>query len=115
VLIGNAAVSALFLASYSLFRPTTGHWLIFVALLAGGFFRSLEFTGINTLAFADVPPALMSRATSFQSMAQQLSVSVGVGTGALLVHVTLTITGHGALAADDFYPAFLAVAAISTT
>jgi EmrB/QacA subfamily drug resistance transporter len=115
VLVGNAAVSALFLASYSLFRPTTGHWLIFVALLAGGFFRSLEFTGINTLAFADVPPALMSRATSFQSMAQQLSVSVGVGTGALLLHVTLTITGHGALAADDFYPAFLAVAAISTT
>jgi len=115
VLIGNAAISTLFLGSYSLFQPTTPHWLIFAALLAGGFFRSLEFTGINTLAFADVPPALMSRATSFQSMAQQLSVSVGVGTGALLLHVTLTITGHGALAADDFYPAFLAVAAISTT
>jgi EmrB/QacA subfamily drug resistance transporter len=113
VLIGNAAVSALFLASYSLFTPWTSHWLIFLALLAGGFFRSLEFTGINTLAFADVPPALMSRATSFQSMAQQLSVSIGVGTGALLLHVTLVLNGHAALAAQDFAPAFLAVAAIS--
>jgi EmrB/QacA subfamily drug resistance transporter len=115
VLIGNAAVSALFIASYSLFTPSTPHWLIFLALLAGGFFRSLEFTGINTLAFADVPPALMSRATSFQSMAQQLSVSIGVGTGALLLHVTLAMNGRHELAAQDFAPAFLAVAAISVS
>jgi EmrB/QacA subfamily drug resistance transporter len=115
VLTGNAAISALFLASYSLFTPQTPHGLIFAALLAGGFFRSLEFTGINTLAFADVPPALMSRATSFQSMAQQLSMSIGVGTGALILHVTLVTTGHGALAAGDFRPAFLAIAALSLT
>jgi len=113
VLVGNAVISCLFLAGYSLFHPTTPHWLIFVALLAGGFFRSLQFTSINTLIFADVPAGLMSRATSFQSMAQQLSVSIGVGTGALLLHVMLLLHGRATLAAGDFAPVFLAVTLIS--
>ncbi len=113
VLIGNAVISSLFVAGYSLFQPATPHWLIFIALLAGGFFRSLQFTSVNTLIFADVPPALMSRATSFQSMAQQLSVSIGVGTGALLLHLTLVVENRAALAAGDFAPAFLVVGLIS--
>jgi EmrB/QacA subfamily drug resistance transporter len=113
VLIGNAFVSSLFLAGCSLFTPVTPHWLIFGVLLTGGFFRSLQFTSVNTLAFADVPAALMSRATSFQSMAQQLSVSIGVGTGALLLHLTLLARDKTTLSAGDFAPAFLAVAAIS--
>ena len=61
--------------------------LIFCALLVGGFFRSLQFTCVNTIAYADVSPALMSRATSLVSMMQQLSVSFGVGTAALLLHI----------------------------
>src|SRR5579863_1174760 len=113
VLIGNAVVSSLFLASYGLFSPATPHWLIIALLLSGGFFRSLQFTSINTLSFADVPPAMMSRATSFASMVQQLSMSIGVGTGALLLHVTLSIHGRAELGAGDFTPAFAAVAAIS--
>ncbi|HEX7967039.1 MAG TPA: MFS transporter [Stellaceae bacterium] len=113
VLIGNAVVSSLFLFGYSLFQPTTPHWLIFIALLGGGYFRSLQFTSVNTLIFADVPPGLMSRATSFQSMAQQLSVSIGVGTGALLLHLTLVVQNRAALGAGDFAAAFLAVGLIS--
>ena len=46
-------------------------------LLIGGFFRSLQFTSINTLGYADIDRQRMSRATSFASMAQQLSLSVG--------------------------------------
>ncbi len=113
VLLGNAVISSLFVMSYSLFQPTTPHWLILLALLAGGFFRSLQFTSTNTLIFADVPAQLMSRATSFQSMAQQLSVSIGVGTGALLLHVTLLAQGRASLAAGDFAAAYIAVGLIS--
>jgi EmrB/QacA subfamily drug resistance transporter len=113
VMIGNAIISSLFVASYSLFQPSTPHWLIVSGLLAGGFFRSLQFTGTNTLVFADVPPPLMSRATSFQSMAQQLSVSIGVGTGALLLHLTLGARGRMSLGPDDFAYAFVAVALIA--
>ena len=35
--------------------------------ITGGFFRSLEFTSINALAYSDVPRDRMSRATSFAS------------------------------------------------
>ena len=57
----------------------------------------------------------MSRATSFQSMAQQLSVSIGVGSGALLLHVMMLLRGSGALATTDFTAAFLAVGMISVS
>jgi EmrB/QacA subfamily drug resistance transporter len=113
VLLGNAVISSLFVMSYALFSPGTPRWIILAALLAGGFFRSLQFTCTNTLIFADVPPALMSRATSFQSMAQQLSVSIGVGIGALLLHVTLLIQDRTVLGPGDFAAAFLAVGLIS--
>ena len=113
VLIGNAVISSVFVMSYSVFTPGTPHWLILLALLAGGFFRSLQFTSTNTLIFADVPPPLMSRATSFQSMAQQLCVSIGVGTGALLLHLTLLAQGRTALGPGDFALSFIAVGLIA--
>ena len=49
--------------------------LMTALLLIGGFFRSLQFTSINALSFADVPPERMSRATTLTSVAQQLSLS----------------------------------------
>ena len=113
VLVGDAVISAAFLFGYSLFRPDTPHLVIFLALLAGGFFRSLQMTSINTLSYADVPPAMLSRATSLTSMAQQLSQTVGVASGAMLLQVVLALRGGTALVAADFYPAFVGVAMIS--
>jgi EmrB/QacA subfamily drug resistance transporter len=113
VLVGDAVISAGFLFSYSLFRPDTPHIVIFFALLAGGFFRSLQMTSINTLSYADVPPAMLSRATSLTSVAQQLSQTAGVATGALLLQLVLALHGGAALVAADFYPAFVGVAMIS--
>ena len=113
VLVGDAVVSAAFLFGYSLFRPDTPHLVVFVALLAGGFFRSLQMTSINTLSYADVPPAMLSRATSLTSMAQQLSQTVGVATGALFLQLVVALRGGTELVAADFYPAFVGVAMIS--
>jgi EmrB/QacA subfamily drug resistance transporter len=113
VLVGDAVISAGFLVGYSLFRPDTPHLLIFLALLAGGFFRSLQMTSINTLGYADVPPPMLSRATSFSAMAQQLSQTAGVATAALMLHLALLARGGIALTAADFYPVFVGVALIS--
>src|SRR5260221_11544452 len=85
-----------FLLSYATFRPGIPSSVILVLLLAGGFFRSLQFTSTNTLAFADVPPTRISRATSMTSTAQQLSVSMGVALGATLLHLTLLCRGTSA-------------------
>jgi EmrB/QacA subfamily drug resistance transporter len=113
VLVGDAIISAGFLFGYSLFRPGTPHIVIFMALLIGGFFRSLQMTSINTLGYADVPPNMLSRATSLSSMAQQLSQTAGIATAALLLHTVLVLRGGTALSAPDFYPVFMAVAMIS--
>jgi EmrB/QacA subfamily drug resistance transporter len=113
VLIGNAVLSACFLAAIGLFGPDTPHLLILGVLLVGGFFRSLQFTSINTLGYADIERERMSRATSFASMMQQLSLSVGVGTGALLLHLSVAMRGGEHLVAADFAPAFFAVALVA--
>jgi len=87
--------------------------VIFLALLAGGFFRSLQMTSINTLSYADVPPGMLSRATSLTSMAQQLSQSIGVGTGALLLYLMLSIHHTAVSGPADFSFALASVAILS--
>ena len=50
----NAVVSSVFLAACALFTVTTPLLLIMIILVVGGFFRSLQFTAINTVAYAEV-------------------------------------------------------------
>ncbi|WP_448204067.1 DHA2 family efflux MFS transporter permease subunit [Azospirillum sp. sgz302134] len=113
VLIGNALLSGAILMSYAAFRPETAHWVILGALLAGGFFRSLQFTGLNSLAYAEVPPPRLSRANTLSSVMQQISLSLGVAVGALVLHLTQVFAGGAALAPVDFVPAFLTVGAMA--
>jgi MFS family permease len=113
VMLANTVICSAFLFSYSFFRPDTPHLVIFLTLLAGGFFRSLQMTSINTLSYADVPSGMLSRATSLTGMLQQLSQSVGVGTGALILHLLLTSHDSGELHPGDFSFALAAVSVIS--
>jgi EmrB/QacA subfamily drug resistance transporter len=113
VLTFNALISAASIAACAWFGTTTPSAVIVGVLLLGGFFRSLEFTSINALAYSDVPREGMSRATSFASVGQQLSLSVGVGLGALILHTVVTLRGGANAAAQDFAPAFLIVGGVS--
>ncbi|HTO54840.1 MAG TPA: MFS transporter [Myxococcota bacterium] len=115
VLLLNTMVCAVSIACYGFFRPSTPHAVIIGILLVGGFFRSLQFTSLNTLAYADIDQPRMSRATTLSSVGQQLSLSFGVGMGALLLHATLAWKGHEDLGAGDFSFAYFAIAAISVT
>jgi MFS family permease len=115
VLLVNTVVCAISIAAYGFFRSSTPHGLIITVLLIGGFFRSLQFTSLNTLAYADIDPIHMSRATTLSSVGQQLSLSFGVGFGALLLHATLVFHGRDALGASDFWPAYFAISAVSLT
>jgi len=113
VLTLNALISAASIAACALFETATPAAMILAVLLIGGFFRSLEFTSINALAYSDVERERMSRATSFASVGQQLSLSIGVGLGALILHVVVALRGGTSATAQDFAPAFLIVAGIS--
>src|SRR5689334_8359783 len=109
----NALVSAVFLAACALFTVTTPLLLIMIILVVGGFFRSLQFTAINTVAYAEVEQAQMSRATTLVSVNQQLAVSAGVAVGAFSVETTLWLRHQDELSATVFAPAFVVVSLIS--
>lgn len=113
VLLVNAVISSALLGAVSLFTPTTPAAVIVTVLLVGGFFRSLQFTSLNTLGFADVDQARMSQATSFNAVVQQLSLSAGVAVAALLLEGFSHHRGH--LAADDFRWSFAVIGLISLT
>jgi EmrB/QacA subfamily drug resistance transporter len=109
----NAVVSSVFLAACALFTVATPLLLIMILLVVGGFFRSLQFTAINTVAYAEVEPAEMSRATTLVSVNQQLAISAGVAVGAFSVESTMLLHHVTELSAADFAPAFIVVAIIS--
>jgi MFS family permease len=113
VLVVNALVSAVMVATCATFTPGISFAWIVAVLIVGGFFRSLEFTSLNTIAYADVDNRRMSRATSLVAVAQQVSISVGVAIGALAVDLTLWARARDTITATDFQPAFLAIAAIA--
>jgi EmrB/QacA subfamily drug resistance transporter len=113
ILVVNSLISSAFLAVYAGFTVATPVALMLFLLFVGGFFRSLQFTSINTIAYAEVEPERIGSATALVSVAQQLAVSSGVAIGAMVVELTVYMRGGGPLQAADFPPAFLAVAAIS--
>jgi EmrB/QacA subfamily drug resistance transporter len=115
ILVTNAVVSALFVAAVALFTAGTPHAIVLAVLLAGGFFKSLQFTAINSIAYADIDDAAMSRATSFASVVQQLSLSAGVAMGALVLEIERMGRPDTRVVAEDFPLAFLLVGAIAAS
>jgi len=115
VLIYNSFISSAFLAACALFVPGMPFAAMVAILLSGGFFRSLQFTSINTLAYAELEPRQLSKATAMVSAAQQLSLSTGVAVGALIVEITLWLKHSQTMGAADFPPAFLAVSILSAS
>ena len=83
LLLINGALNVFSLLACAFFTPQTPVWLIVVILYLGGVFRSIQFTGISTLAFADVPSAQMSYANTLISTASQLAVGLGITLGAI--------------------------------
>jgi EmrB/QacA subfamily drug resistance transporter len=113
-LVFNCLISGAFLAACSLFTPSTPHWLLLLTLLTGGFFRSLQFTALNAISYADVDPPRMSRATSFASVSQQMSGAVGVAVAAMCVEAIQFSFGDSELVARDLSLAFVLVAIVSS-
>jgi EmrB/QacA subfamily drug resistance transporter len=114
VLVVNTLISAGLLGAIALFTTQTPHLVIVAVLLAGGFFRSLQFTSLNALAYSDIEPDRMSRATSFAAAAQQLSLSLGVAFAAMVLEASQAIRGSQDLVTADFAAGFAAVALLSS-
>ncbi|AGA80677.1 DHA2 family efflux MFS transporter permease subunit [Echinicola vietnamensis] len=86
VLCFNGFLLALTTFLQVFFYPGLAMWIIAGILFFAGMVRSMQFSGLNTLAYADVPPDLMNNANTLYITLQQLSVALGVSFAALSLH-----------------------------
>jgi Na+/melibiose symporter-like transporter len=112
-LIAAALLGGALIAPMGFWRPDATIFYLVGLLAAGGLSRSLFFTSINALAFADVPPERTGDATALLSAGQQVSIALGVALAGAILETLLSIDGRTELLPQDFTIAFLIVGAVS--
>jgi MFS family permease len=109
LLAGNACLAAIVTAGCGLLRAETPVWVVVLVVFFSGCVRSIQYLGLNTISYADVPPPLLSKSTSIGGVAQQLARGFGIAIGAALLAV---IAGPMGVSVEDFRLAFLLIALI---
>ncbi len=113
VLVFNGALAAGFIIACAAFQPNWPAVALDAVLLAGGFFRSLQFTAYNTIAYGDVPRARMSAATTLYATIQQLTLTLGIVVGAAVLEISAGLARHAVPTRDDYALGFIVVGAIA--
>lgn len=115
VLIGNAVVSAALGFAPAFFTPVTPTLIILMLLLMGGLSRSLQFTALNAIAYADVPSGRLSQATSFTSVLQQLAGSLGITVAAMALEIAGALRGTQATDLGNFPYVFAVITVLAVS
>jgi MFS family permease len=84
VLIANTLMIGATLCLFAFVGPATPLALIVLLGLSQGFFNSLQFTAMNSMAYADIDATDSSMASTIASSLQQLSMSFGLACGSLV-------------------------------
>lgn len=112
VLLGNGLLNGLLIAACALFTAATPLWLICAVLFFGGMARSMQFTALNSIAFADVEKPAMTAANTLFSTVFQLAMGLGVALGGMGWRLGSALTS-GSHSVAAFHIAFLVVAGVS--
>jgi EmrB/QacA subfamily drug resistance transporter len=100
-LTGNALLTGLTIIACATFDIATPYWVIALVLFGSGIIRSLQFSTLGALTYADVPAELSSRASSLSAMTIQLTMSLSVGLSAALLSLIMALRGHTAIGETD--------------
>jgi EmrB/QacA subfamily drug resistance transporter len=84
VLTVNTVLIGLTISMYSFVQQGTPLYVIVMISLCLGFFNSLQFSSMNSIAYADVEGPDSSMASTMASSMQQLSMSFGLAAGSLV-------------------------------
>jgi MFS family permease len=112
ILVGNGLINVAAIAGCAAFTPAMPLWLVCIVLFVGGMSRSMQFTALNTIAFADIPPPAMGSANTLFSTAFQLAMGLGIALGAIAWRIGESVSATGG-PAWPFRVAFLIVAAVA--
>ena len=113
VLMLNGVLAALFIMVCASFQPGWPALVLDGILLLGGFFRSLQFTAFNTIAYGDIPRARMSAATSLYSTVQQLTLTLGIVVSATTLELSAHLHHHAVAMKSDYALGFIVVGMFS--
>ncbi len=113
VLMGNAVISGVLILGPAFFIQVTPVPVIVAVLVAGGLSRSLQFTSINAIGYAEVPAERLSSATSFTAVLQQLSGSVGITLAAMGLEICGALRGTSAPDLGNFPYVFALLAGLA--
>jgi EmrB/QacA subfamily drug resistance transporter len=83
VLVINTMILGILIAMFGVVAVATPVWLLVLLALVFGFFSAMQYTSMNTLAYADVTAEQTSGASTIVSTAQQMSISFGVAGASL--------------------------------
>jgi EmrB/QacA subfamily drug resistance transporter len=83
VLVSNTIMLGVMIMLFATIGPTSPVWLIVLMAFVYGFLTSLQYTSMNTLAYADINEHEAAGASTIASTVQQLAVSFGVATASL--------------------------------
>jgi EmrB/QacA subfamily drug resistance transporter len=115
VLVVNGFLVAVGFALCAVLTADTPFWVGAAVLFICGMCRSMQYTALNTLGFADVPSASMTGATTLFSACQQLNAGIGIAFGAIALRSAEWLTGHAPAAPGplQFRVALLIAAALA--
>lgn len=109
ILLANGFLTALSVGVFAFVGPQLVTLVLWVLLFLAGATRSLQFTALNTLAFADIDGPARSTSTTLLEMSQQLSILLGVAVPVLFIRLSEMARGATATEVTDFRVAFLAL------
>jgi EmrB/QacA subfamily drug resistance transporter len=112
ILAVNGTLAAASIAACGFLTPQTYYPLLLAILFVAGLTRSMQFTALATLAFADVDGDKRSSASTLSSMFQQISMVFGIALAAAILNLSQVVRAGPALLLEDFRVAFVAIGAI---
>jgi EmrB/QacA subfamily drug resistance transporter len=115
-LVVNTCVAIATIFGCALLSPQTPLPVIIAVLFVSGLARSMQFTTLSTLAFADLQKTRMSSANTLFSMLQQIATGLGIALGAIALRLAgIAHGGADAVTTRDFHIAFAAIGVVALT
>ncbi|WP_454784974.1 DHA2 family efflux MFS transporter permease subunit [Legionella sp. WA2024007413] len=113
LILNTILVSISLWSFFSINQHTSIYGIAFLTFMYG-FFIALQYTGMNSLAYANITEKDMSAATSIMSTIQQLAQSFGVAVSAILLSIfTAKYSGERVLSVEIFHDTFLMLGALT--
>lgn len=102
VAIIDCLICAIFTIACGLLTPDAPLAWTLIVVLVYGITRSMQFSTMATLAYADVPLPQMSAANTLWNASAQMATGLGIAFGALALRAASAVNGAGARAGHSF-------------